>query len=100
MREMMSNPTDTNQASEELPLPEQIDRSFPIQWVRGNKKYGLSTSALKSRLRCYFTHIPLTRNYVYKWHDLSCGALIICRIDNIISGKKMMHEMRERGFEL
>ena len=81
-------------------LQEQIDRSFPLQWVMGGKKYGLSTSALKSRLRCYFIHIPLTRKYIHKWHDLSCGELIICRIDNIIGGKEMTHEMRERGFEL
>lgn len=81
-------------------VDELLDKSFPIQWVYKGKKYGFSPSAFKSRIRCWFTHLPLTRKHFQQWHDLNCGSLIIAPLDNWIGGKEMMHEMRERGFEL
>ncbi len=81
-------------------MNKSLDESFPIQWVYKGKRYGFSPSAFRSRTRCYLTHVPLTRKHFHGLHNLSCGALVIAPLDNIISGKEMMHSMRERGFEL
>jgi hypothetical protein len=66
-------------------LDKDIESYFKIKYTFRGKRYGISTSAIKSRLKCYVTHIPFTRKLYPRYHDLDCGSLIICGLDNWIS---------------
>lgn len=65
-------------------MSKNIEDYFKIKYTFHGRRYGVSTSAAKSRLKCYLTHIPFTRKFVHKWHDLDCGSLIICGLDDVV----------------